>query len=746
MKERQAFLAIRNAIRLENLAEDVARRVSPELRAIFTELGQQFRRMPPGNIEREIWYRQQRLRIADMFAPLSIEMRNQLTQALGVEVAQQMHYAESYLRIAGEDSANLIAAAAPQEGVSALGRPTNKVEFTRQQLHTIAQDTQVLGDRLGDLFRPSLDDHGKHGKWIEQNIALIDRKVKTGFLTGMTNDQIAATLPGLSREAISRNKAIARTAVMDMSARSQEALWQANSGRIKAWEVDSTMDNRICDQCAPWDGVTKTVRGQLPVMPLHVNCRCRVLPLTATELALREKEGPQRRSVVELINAPSKEAAIAKAKLKPGVTDARAYASQVRVKGKKYWRVAVDIKKPDSPLTMGEFLKQASPATQEQVLGSGKRRRLFMEKIAGSADRPPINADRALKEVTEWQPTVTRRPRLSMEMKLEISKLKSQKELMKKNSEGEQHIVYGYLRAKDSGTAKAGTPYYVGIGDSHTRAYNVRGHKKHRIPVPKDQALIRQFGTFPTRAGAAKREQDLIAHYGRKGLDDKGILLNRALGGEGALGVKPSKAALAKLLPKMKAAAAKIGVPFDVYEKMSTVERAAVKGRYKRGYRGAELLKDQRGRPGDLALKAAAEKYEIPLDVWSSFSSDQRLAVRARYRRGKRGADLTKDMEPGGMNPKFVAAAKKYGVTPELWMKLERKERAHVASRYLRGKRGAALLENLDGRVDLKAAAVAKKYEVTPEIWASLSFNQRAAVRDRYARGKRGAALLEGLL
>ena len=93
MNERQAFLAIRNAIRLDNLAEDIARRVSPELRAIFNELWQQFKAMPPGNIEREMWYRQQQLRIADMFAPLSVEMRNQLTQALGAEVAQQMHYA-----------------------------------------------------------------------------------------------------------------------------------------------------------------------------------------------------------------------------------------------------------------------------------------------------------------------------------------------------------------------------------------------------------------------------------------------------------------------------------------------------------------------------------------------------------------------------------------------------------------------------------------------------------------------------
>ena len=713
MNERQAFLAIRNAIRLENLAEGVARRVSPELRAIFDELGQQFKAMPPGSIEREIWYRQAMMRIAEIFVPLNEEMRNGLTQTLGNEVGEQMKFAENYLNEAIQDPINKVAITAPQEGVSALGRPTSKVEFTRQQLHTIAQDTRVLGDRIGDLFRPSLDSQGKHGKWIEQNIALIDRKVKAGFLTGMTNNQIAATLPGLGREAIRRNKAIARTAVMSLSANSQEALWEANSDHIEGWEYDASLDNRVCNLCAPWNGESRTDRSKLPATPLHVNCRCRVLPLTATELALREAEGPQRRSVVELIDAPSKEAAIAKAKLKPGATAARAYASQVQVKGKKYWRVAVDIQRGKDPLTMGEFLQQASPITQEQVLGSGKRRRLFMEKIAGSANRPPISADRALKEVTEWQPTVTRRPRLSMEMKLDISKLKSQQEEMKRNSEGEQHVVYGYIRSKDTRYGKAGSLYYVGIADEGgRRPFAPHRQGIHGVPVPKDKRQIRQLAVAKTRAEAERIEIALIAREGRipvrgeAGIGTTGRrgLLNKSPGGgTGNLGVRLSNDAKARLsetaLPRMKASAARIGVPFDVYEKMSDTERRKVTARYKRGLRGAELLKDQTGRrsggPEDLRLKNAVEKYEIPFDVWSSFSSDQRAVVSSRYRRGRRGADLTKDLEPGGISPKVVAAAEKMGVTPEFWMKLEAKERQRLSLRYSRGKRGAALFEGI---------------------------------------------------
>ena len=713
MNERQAFLAIRNAIRLENLAEDVARRVSPELRAIFNELGEQFKAMPPGNIEREIWYRQAKMRIADIFVPLNEEMRNGLTQTLGDEVGEQMKFAENYLNEAIQDPINEVAITAPpQEGISALGRPTSKVEFTRQQLHTIAEDTRVLGDRLGDLFRPDLDGNGKHGKWIEQNIALIDRKVKTGFLTGMTNDQIAATLPGLGREAVRRNKAIARTAVMDMSARSQEALWQANSDRIQAWEVDGTMDNRICDQCAPWDGVAKTVRGQLPVMPLHVNCRCRVLPLTKTELALREKDGPQRRSVVELIDAPNKEAAIAKAKLKPGVINARAYAKQVRVKGKKYWRVAEDIQHGKDPLTMGEFLQQASPATQEQVLGSQKRRRLFMEKIAGTANRPPISADRALKEVTEWQPTVTRRPRLSMEMKLDISKLKSQEELMKKNSEGEKHIVYGYIRGKDTKYGKTGSLYYVGIADDGgKRPYMPHRPGAHGVPVPKDKRQVRQLAVTKTRAEAERIERAFIAREGRipvKGKPGLGTvgrrgLLNIAPGGRGTSGIG------------------------NLIEK------------------------------GKLAVSGSHLRAGVSLEEWAKIPSRKRTSfLRWAEKNAGNFADWEKYVKEGG---KIAAIARKYKIDPKTYAGMTRVEKTRMknwlnthpgqtGSDYLREKaKGNVVHGGIEQTERLKRAAQsASKYGIPLDTWLKLDRQQVKNVAKRYARGKRGAALLEGLI
>ena len=48
-----------------------------------------------------------------------------------------------------------------------------------------------------------------------------------------------------------------------------------------------------------------------------------------------------------------------------------------------------------------------------------------------------------------------------------------------------QFYVYAYLRNKDSATAKAGTPYYIGKGQAN------RAWQKHRnVKIPKSRSLI----------------------------------------------------------------------------------------------------------------------------------------------------------------------------------------------------------------------------------------------------------------
>lgn len=102
------------------------------------------------------------------------------------------------------------------------------------------------------------------------------------------------------------------------------------------------------------------------------------------------------------------------------------------------------------------------------------------------------------------------------------------------------YYVYAYIRSKDSATAKAGTPYYIGKGSGYRYISQHRKNGKG-VHVPVDRKFIVILESNLSEIGALAIERRLISWWG-KTYDDSGILRNVADGGEGCYGVKRTEA------------------------------------------------------------------------------------------------------------------------------------------------------------------------------------------------------------
>jgi hypothetical protein len=337
-----------------------------------------------------------------------------------------------------------------------------------------------------------------------------------------------------------------------------------------------------------------------------------------------------------------------------------------------------------------------------------------------------------------------------------MSKIRDQIEEILKT---QGHYVYGYLRNKDSLTAPRGSLYYVGIANNAQRPFkrHIRGNEEtteHDVPVPEDEKSITILGSFSTREETIQEEIRLISQFGRKDIDQAGILLNRTNGGEGVVGLVHSDEMLERMRGdewtqrlldaherRTAATAEGFGIPLEQWNQLNRQTKGRVYFRFQNGIKDVnELIA-----PATDYAEQASNDYGIPKDVYESLSKEELWLVRSRFQIGYRGSDLLLGIEDG-IRISVALSAKLMEVDPKRLDAFDNSIRSTIKRRFNRGVRGEELFKHL-GEGDLaRSRRTAERLGLSFEQWEELDRKQRNAVRGRYSQGYRGSLdLLEGI-
>ena len=355
-------LVVKNVIHLEQLAREIAATTTPRIREVYRQLIRQIQGLPVGSVERELAYKSMEDLLRNDFRIPSIELASELKAKMPEEALQQLKWASKYIQL---DAGLVTPGVMAQMAVAAV------------------EDVQVLNQAVEDITGPLTRSQWKR----------IDKTIRTGFLTGATNEQLARAVARTYKANLAERRAITRTAVMSLAQEAHNQFWDANDDVIVAWRWDASMDYRVCPVCAPLDGVEHEKRKAFKSMPpVHPNCRCHVVPVTEAMRATEKEDGEGDRSYITLEKKKPKETA-----------NTRVYKQKVRGKdGKMYWKVAHTAKQENGKaLTMGEFIRRSNRETQASILGKGRAER-FRKLIKGTeGSRSILSPEDALIRVTK---------------------------------------------------------------------------------------------------------------------------------------------------------------------------------------------------------------------------------------------------------------------------------------------------------------------------------------------------------
>jgi len=421
VNEKQRLVEVRDQFALKNASDDTLKKILPSYRQAINDIRMQLEFLPEGKLERELWLKTQLKTIELQFKQVADRIDQVLPPAQAEQFMRALDNAKEFLEAAeirppSPDIGLINAVPAPELPAGEFLSPG----ITRQQIEAAS--------RTGGFSTFTLDDQQITlsevlPKWQKAQAANLEKTLRTGFLMGQTNEQIMREFGplGPGRKGWAMTEAVVRTGMAEASQAAHDAFFDANEDLLPKvpggyrWEWDATNDTRLCELCAPLDGLRFKTRAEMPPKP-HWGCRCKKLPITATEAQLRadgeQQEGSflERREVKYVMKRdkngkPYMGIEDAPAGWRPVKEGGTAYSRPQKQDGKKYWVRRVDMAKGKT--LAGDMLVKMNQDSKHAVLGNWKLVERFdiLTKPGGRYANNPQGAVRLLLSGSAAPPT-----------------------------------------------------------------------------------------------------------------------------------------------------------------------------------------------------------------------------------------------------------------------------------------------------------------------------------------------------
>ena len=366
MNESQLKSFVRQAFTLQDTSDRAVLDVDALLGRVMLEVRRLVEAgLPDEGLLRQKAWREMKPLVLNAMAPYAQKLRMAVYREETIAAPEMAAYAAREAKYAG---AKLTAT---------LGEPS-------PAFVSAAVDRTKIGKRR---FRELFVAQGGPGReappWVEGMFKVVDRKVQTGILQGMTTKQIAdevvhetivrgvpgVTLQGGTSARTIRAQALAmtRTVSQDVQRQVKEQVWDANADALQGfvYQWSAALDSRTCQTCAPLDGKRWDKRGDAPTPPIHVNCRCQLLLIDPED----EFWDESKKTGQQLSDKP----------FSPNAKGT--YKTKVKVKGERFYRQARQFTGND----YSDYLASSNLTTQTEFFGGGpigeRRARYFRNQL-----------------------------------------------------------------------------------------------------------------------------------------------------------------------------------------------------------------------------------------------------------------------------------------------------------------------------------------------------------------------------